>query len=298
MIRFVLGSLITIAVLAPRSSGASVTSTATIAGRVVDARSGAPLSFANVVVLGSTQGTLTDSAGGFALGSVPIGSQRIKAMSVGFFPHEAAVTLTAGDSTYVEFALPSYRDIGDRMSDAAAAEVVIGRNVVDGAPAIACSLSPVPGSLRVGRSPEFHVRLFNAGHGRMRLPRILDGSDSERSPRIQMDLAGPEGGLTHRGLLRCGNERSLTASDFVELGPGESFDPFVGGFRLAILDATCFAKPGDYRATFRYSTLDPDVRHWMGDRWNALPPDAQLREILENVPRVEVARTIAFTVTN
>jgi hypothetical protein len=289
-----LSPLTALLLLAPGLAFAAVDSTATIAGRVVDADSDDPRPFVNVFALPSKHGTMSDSTGAFVLHRVPAGTTRIRALSVGYAPRETTVTLAPGDSTYLVLALsPMLR----RMSDATAAQIAIGTEVHVTSGEIECDFVPERATLRVGHAPRFRVRLRNRSRERILLVRSLDGSDAGRSPMVTIALAGPDPGWRNHGVARCGNMNALMPDDFIELAPGDALDPFANGWWPDVILRGCFTVPGRYTATFRYSTMEPDVRQWLGDgRFGNV--GAVLSRQFRRTPRVEVTRTIAFTVTN
>lgn len=64
--------------------------TYSIKGVVKEAASGEPVSFATVVIWNTTNGTATDSAGGFEIKNVPPGSYRLQASFIGYKPEVTA----------------------------------------------------------------------------------------------------------------------------------------------------------------------------------------------------------------
>ncbi len=83
----------------------SAQDTGTITGRVVDAVTLAPLSGANVLLVGTQRGTLTRADGGFLLSGVPAGTHRVQASLIGYASAVEEVTVTAGASAAVQFSL-------------------------------------------------------------------------------------------------------------------------------------------------------------------------------------------------
>ncbi|MBA4158472.1 MAG: TonB-dependent receptor, partial [Gemmatimonadetes bacterium] len=77
----------------------------TVTGQVVDAQTARPLANAQVSVVGTTRGTLTDAQGNFLLVNVPAGAQQIQARSVGFRSETQQVQVVAGATERVEFRL-------------------------------------------------------------------------------------------------------------------------------------------------------------------------------------------------
>jgi TonB-linked SusC/RagA family outer membrane protein len=79
--------------------------TGTIIGRVVESATQQPISGASVVVQGTELGTLSRADGGFLLSNVPPGTHVLVASRIGFGSQRQQVSLQAGESSRVEFAL-------------------------------------------------------------------------------------------------------------------------------------------------------------------------------------------------
>lgn len=86
---------------APGAAGAP---TGKITGKVIGPDK-QPVTFANVIVLGTKQGTATDENGAFVIAGVPVGVQQIKIQAIGFDAKTEAVTVNAGQTTPINFAL-------------------------------------------------------------------------------------------------------------------------------------------------------------------------------------------------
>jgi TonB-dependent starch-binding outer membrane protein SusC len=76
-----------------------------ITGRVVDARTRAPLPSVQVFVTGTQIGGLTDADGRFILNGVPLGAQQVSVERIGYRDVSQAVTVTADAPADVNFAL-------------------------------------------------------------------------------------------------------------------------------------------------------------------------------------------------
>jgi len=77
-----------------------------ITGKVFDKESGAPLNFANVVILGTTMGGMARNGGQFAINPVPVGTYQIRASFVGYDPQTLVdVRVDAGQTRVIEFRL-------------------------------------------------------------------------------------------------------------------------------------------------------------------------------------------------
>jgi hypothetical protein len=78
-----------------------------IVGKVTDAKTGEPLAFANVVILGGGNlGAMTLNDGKYKIAGVPIGTYTVKAMMMGYSSmQKAGVTVNAGADVEVDFQL-------------------------------------------------------------------------------------------------------------------------------------------------------------------------------------------------
>jgi len=78
--------------------------TGSVNGNIVDSN-GEPLIGANVVIKGTTQGTITDVNGNYSISSVPVGNQTFVASFIGYNSEEATVLIETGKSTVLNFKL-------------------------------------------------------------------------------------------------------------------------------------------------------------------------------------------------
>jgi TonB-dependent starch-binding outer membrane protein SusC len=79
--------------------------TGTITGRVIDTTSQQPLSGVRITVARTDRSTLTVQDGTFLLTDVPAGIQQVRASRIGYALQQQQVTVTAGATVSVEFAL-------------------------------------------------------------------------------------------------------------------------------------------------------------------------------------------------
>ena len=87
--------------------GSAAAQTGAIAGQVTDASSGRPLSNAQVTVPGTGAGQIANASGRFVLLDVPAGEQTVQVTLIGYDVAEQAVTVTAGQTLSLDFALSS-----------------------------------------------------------------------------------------------------------------------------------------------------------------------------------------------
>ena len=62
-----------------------------------------PVPFANVIILGTKQGTMTDETGAFVIPGVPVGSYEIKLQAIGYEAVVMKVQVNAGQTAVVNF---------------------------------------------------------------------------------------------------------------------------------------------------------------------------------------------------
>ena len=73
----------------PASPAAPAAASGRISGKATE--KGSPVSFANVVVLGTKQGTMTDETGAFVIAGVPVGTYQVKLQAIGFVSQAVGV---------------------------------------------------------------------------------------------------------------------------------------------------------------------------------------------------------------
>src|SRR4029078_8561117 len=98
--------LLVAGVLGPnRSTGAQVTNTGTIAGRVSDANSGIPIVGASVRVSGTQIGAATTEDGRYTIRGVRPGATEIVITRIGYEPKRSPVPVTTGASATADSSL-------------------------------------------------------------------------------------------------------------------------------------------------------------------------------------------------
>jgi len=86
-------------------SAANAQQGGTITGRVVDSRTGSPLTDATVMVTGTTLRVVTNGQGEYRIGNVPAGSQNVSASRIGYAGSSQRVSVAAGQSATANFSL-------------------------------------------------------------------------------------------------------------------------------------------------------------------------------------------------
>jgi hypothetical protein len=81
----------------------SAQQTGTITGQVRDARSGAPVTAAQIHIPGLSLGVLSQANGRFLIINVPVGNHELRAERIGYRMEVRQVTVTAGQAAEVNF---------------------------------------------------------------------------------------------------------------------------------------------------------------------------------------------------
>jgi len=93
-----LGVALSFSSLAAQESG-------TLTGQVLNAETGQPLSEAQMVIVGTNIGVLTNESGRYLITRVPAGTREIRAVLLGFAQQTQAVTIITGQSAVIDFNL-------------------------------------------------------------------------------------------------------------------------------------------------------------------------------------------------
>lgn len=191
MIRYVrmalslIASIAIVMAIAPAQAGSQ--QTAAINGRVVDAVSGAPITSAQVQIVGTTRGGTTADDGRFRIANVQPGVYQVRVLRIGYRAVTQTVTLGGVEVTALEFALTPVAVRLDEVVTTATGETTRKReqgNVVG-------TLTPEP------------AKLATAGN----MSQLLTG----RIPGV--DVASPGGTVGSSARLRIRGASSLSLSN-------------------------------------------------------------------------------------
>jgi len=105
MRRWMLHWLLSAALLPLTVAVSAAQQTGTVTGRVTHATTAAPLQGAQVQIVGTQRGGISDAQGRFLITGVPAGSQTIRVQFLGYSAVEQPVTVTAGGTATVSFQL-------------------------------------------------------------------------------------------------------------------------------------------------------------------------------------------------
>ncbi|MGH7652856.1 MAG: TonB-dependent receptor plug domain-containing protein, partial [Gemmatimonadaceae bacterium] len=153
--------------------------TGTLIGRVTDARSGAPITTAQITITGTSLGAAVDADGRFRITNVPPGPHEVRARSIGYQPATVAFSVAIDGSSNVDLSMNESatalnavvvtgtagdtrrRAIGNAVSTVNVSDV-IGKssvsNVTDVLQSKVPGLTILPGSGEAGTSANFRLR--------------------------------------------------------------------------------------------------------------------------------------------
>ena len=103
--RWIFTPLVALAAFAAMADGVASQQTGTVTGRIIDAATQQPLPGAQIVVVGTTLGTLTNQEGRFLIPNVPSGARQIRAVLLGYGQAVEDVNVPAGGTAVVDFEL-------------------------------------------------------------------------------------------------------------------------------------------------------------------------------------------------
>lgn len=156
-----------------------IAQTGTLAGRVTDARNGAPVTTAQITITGTSLGAVVDAEGRFRVVGVPPGRHEVRARSIGYQPATAAFSVAADGSAEVNLSMNGSvtnldavlvtgavgdtrrRAIGNAVSTVSVSDV-IGKssagNITEVLQSKVPGLTLLPGSGEAGTSTNYRLR--------------------------------------------------------------------------------------------------------------------------------------------
>jgi TonB-dependent starch-binding outer membrane protein SusC len=179
--------------------------TGSVAGRVTDGRTGAPVPAAQVAIVGTSLGAIATAEGRFRIDNVPVGARAVRAIRIGYQPALAAVTVQPGAAAEVDLRMVETaialdevvvtgatgdtrrKAVGNAVSSINAPQILEQAplsNVTEVLQARTPGLTLLPGSGTVGTGANFRLRGASSIYGGVRPTFYVDGV------RIQSDSAG------------------------------------------------------------------------------------------------------------
>ena len=254
--------------------------TGTIHGRVVLSH-GEPAARAELRVSGTGRGTITDDQGRYRLALVPVGRQ----IAYVFHPEErtvhAYVEVGPGDNAISTIRLGmepawSYKFFARTRPIEA---LVPGELVAE--------IVPARAHWHVDEPLDFSVRIVNRSSRKI----IVDLYRVSDRSKIDLKISAPFDAyeLPRAGQVQLQDGYISRAEAFVELAPGDGFDPYGG--RLGAWLRTGFPRrAGTYTATFRFS-----MRARRSGVHNVMT-SPELLDLLDRVPDVDLVAKRDFKV--
>lgn len=139
--------------------------------------------------------------------------------------------------------------------------------------------------LLTGQPLAFSVRITNISKETIWMVGAVPGHEGLRYPHYLAEIEGPGGPEQARLPEDLDYVRGLRVEDFVQLGPGEGFDPQGKGFvpiqQLAWFKA---GQPGRYRIRICFDSTEPDPREWLGHTQTG--NRAELENLIQKVPKI------------
>ena len=216
-----------------------------VTGKVVDKDSGAPLNFANVVILGTTWGANARNGGQFTIPNIPVGTYSVKASYVGYDPQTlAGVNVDATKPTVLEFRLT--KNLGTMLETI---KVTSNRKAVDVKSSDVTHVTTDKEMLSLPVESVTEAVALNTGvvvaGGELH---VRGGRSNEVSVRIDgVPVDDPlTGGSVDLGLL------SVAQSELISGG----MDAEYGNASSAIINYTTKSGGRNFEGNFRYTTDD------------------------------------------
>jgi len=208
----------------------TLTPTGRIVGRVRDGQ-GAPIAHAQITVVGTAFSGLSDTAGGYMIASVPVGTVVVRAVRAGYGPAESGGTVRAGGTLTLNFVLATGRkdeplaeadELRQRAAErqpAAApreAQKSMSRGLRDAAGTVnAAAMTAVPGS--VAGNWDFNTENYNV----INENRFLGAASNPLSTfSIDVDAA------SYSNVRRFLNQGTLPPKDAVRLEELVNYFPY------------------------------------------------------------------------
>jgi hypothetical protein len=152
---------------------------------------------------------------------------------------------------------------------------------------LSCKIKADKKIYKQGEVPKFTVEIKNSTDTSIYLVNALDGSHRKsRFPYSYFKVEKvADTSYKINLIVGCGNEDGIQMIDFVEVKPGEIFNPYnlPHYFVTNISDDKNFERKGKYKITYYYSTNEPDFKKWIGFDANFKWFDWETKEIMPDI---------------
>jgi TonB-linked SusC/RagA family outer membrane protein len=266
--------------------------TGTVRGRVVEAGSQRPVSDAQVQIVGTTAGAITNPAGEFTISNVPVGARTLRVRRIGFTATDRAVAVTAGTTRAdVELAASatrldqvvvtagnqtvSQRSVGTAQQTVAGAEIAETQrtNFVNSLQGRVAGVEVTSTSGVPGASASITIRGVSSISGSNQPLMIVDGAPIDNKTLNTSVFAGTDP-FTNRGVDFSNRASDLNPEDIESItvlkGPEAAALYGLDAANGAIIITTKRGRPGTggftYSNNFRLETVrqGPEVQRVYG----------------------------------
>ena len=159
-----------------------------------------------------------------------------------------------------------------------------------------CIISSPNKTYKPGEVPAIDVKIINMSKEEIYLIGSLDGSDTKgRMPYCYFTIEKPKPDTIL--FLRCGFANPLRIEECRLVKPNEAFNPYgkidSKGFwpDYTITNKETFRNPGLYKIQFHYEANPENITRFMGS-WDKNPDSAQLKKLIERVPKINLASNV------
>ncbi|GLC27677.1 SusC/RagA family TonB-linked outer membrane protein [Roseisolibacter agri] len=272
--------------------------TGTVRGRVIESGSQRPVPDAQVSVVGSTQGGITNAAGEYVIANVPVGERQLRARRIGFQVANQTVTIVTGGSVRADFTLTtapaqldqvvvtalgqtaSQRSLGTAQQTVRGADIAEAQrpNFVNALQGRVAGVEVVSSSGVPGASSSITIRGVSSISSSNQPLMIIDGLPMDNKTLntgvLASDRPGSVSGFNNRGVDFTNRAADLNPDDIESVtvlkGPEASALYGIDAANGAIVITTKRGRPGqgglDYSNSFTFEKTNarPEVQRTYG----------------------------------
>ena len=253
--------------------------TGTVFGTVV-LPEGGPAVHANIMIDRTSLAAQTDEQGRFRIADVPVGTQTLRIFATGHEGVKRVLLVQAGDNPLSEIKAGPQKAMQAVLVERPAPPA----DTLD-AKAFKVEIVPRSEEHKVFDPVQFSIRVYNrTGH-----PVLLMRARPDQGPKVEFKVVAPFDAFRVTP-EKPGDAAESWETDFVEVKPGDWFDPY-GGAEPVQITTGVPTRPGTYTAMFSYSTSDPHL--------GLFAPASQADSVaarLKQVPAVEIKAKTDFKV--
>ena len=221
--------------------------TGTIFGTVV-LPEGGPAVRANIMIDRTSLAAQTDEQGRFRLEGVPAGAQSLRILASGHEGVKKVILVQVGDNPLGEIKAGA-----QKTRETVFVERPEPPSDTLDAKSFRVEFVPRSDEHKVFDPVQFSIRIYN----RTGRPVLLLRARPEQGPKVEFKVAAPFDAFRVTP-TNSGDAVERWETDFVEVKPGDWFDPYGGAEPMQITTGVP-QRPGTYTALFTYSTTGPHL---------------------------------------